>query len=476
MTSNQTNPTNHTTSDHIENVSLEVEKLKYLKENKNYSRNINLLEKVVIEFIKENKRKIYGGYAFWKFMELYKEKSVLATKKFIIDIDFYSTDPIKDCIKLANKIYDVQVENTRIFTVVYVENAAHPESYKIKVNNDAVVDITYMPTAVFEAVPVVTIDSLLICDIDFLLIDMYRIYSNLLFSSDRLKKTMDRELLLRKHQKGSSAMSIKQISLDHVPKADKKVIDFIINEFVKGNKECVVFGFFALELYWTKYFAKKEKGIIPLCYLECIVAGGLEEAASCIQDILNTTDLCKSLRVDKRHPFFQFEGKSMTFIINDVPTITIYEDNELCIPTVNHDGCQIASYDYVMFRLLSSWMKHRLYFYKNSKANSSIFLDLAKCLYESRSKYLQVAEVNPFSEEAGLLQEKSIVAIRNCVGSAVNPMHLLGESKRVQHTENKRKWKDFVFFQYSPERKRLDAATFEHPPFNNKSGNLIQET
>ena len=61
---------------------------------------------LILNFIKKNKRKVYGGFAMNKLI-VNKNKDDAIYKDFQTpDVDFYSPQPIEDLIQLCNEISD----------------------------------------------------------------------------------------------------------------------------------------------------------------------------------------------------------------------------------------------------------------------------------------------------------------------------------------------------------------------------------
>ena len=101
------------------------------------------VNKIVLDYIKENKRKIYGGYAQNKLIVSKNSKDAFYDEDDLPDIDFYSPEPIKDLINLCNLIY------AKGHKPVEGREATHKETYSIFMNYTNVCDISYVPKNIY---------------------------------------------------------------------------------------------------------------------------------------------------------------------------------------------------------------------------------------------------------------------------------------------------------------------------------------
>ena len=108
---------------------------------------------IIVEYIKKNNRKIYGGYALNKlliekdpYMAIYDEYDTP-------DIEFYSPEPLNDLIKLCDLIHESGFKN------VIGQEAQHKETYSIFVNYQLYSDITYMPINIYNKIRYIQIDG-----------------------------------------------------------------------------------------------------------------------------------------------------------------------------------------------------------------------------------------------------------------------------------------------------------------------------
>src|SRR5438552_477397 len=112
---------------------IESKKLEIFEPTKKELMDVN---NIILNYIKENKRKIYGGYAQNQLIKLKNPKDVFYQETDVPDIDFYSPDPISDLIKICNNIYK------KGYKPVEGKEATHKETYSIFVNYKLVCDIS----------------------------------------------------------------------------------------------------------------------------------------------------------------------------------------------------------------------------------------------------------------------------------------------------------------------------------------------
>ena len=80
---------------------------------------------IVLDFVKNKKRKIYGSYSHNKTIINKNKKDSFLDDLDIPDIDFYSPEPIDDLLNLCNMFFDMGFED------VVGREAQHEETYKI---------------------------------------------------------------------------------------------------------------------------------------------------------------------------------------------------------------------------------------------------------------------------------------------------------------------------------------------------------
>ena len=150
------------------------------------------INRIVLAYIKEHGRKIYGGYS--QDMLIHQRNPTIPLKKIHeLDIDFYSPDPIKDLIALENTFFD------KGFKFLYGKNAIHGETFKLFVNQMETCDISYVPKNIYNSIKFIKVDGILYTHPEFMMIDLYKIITDKYFSSFRWEKSFRRLFLLHKY-------------------------------------------------------------------------------------------------------------------------------------------------------------------------------------------------------------------------------------------------------------------------------------
>ena len=104
----------------------------------------------------------------------------------LADIEFYSYEPVKDLVELTDLIHKEGYLNT------VGKSGVHQGTYKIFSNFHNYCDISYMPKNIYDRCPTIKIDNLFYTHPHFMLIDAFRVYTDLLTSNFRLSKTFNR--------------------------------------------------------------------------------------------------------------------------------------------------------------------------------------------------------------------------------------------------------------------------------------------
>ncbi len=132
---------------------------------------INSVYSHIFKFIKDNRKKIYGGIALdYLFKEKDLSYTIYPNEYDYPDIDFYSPEPMTDLIKLCD------ILNEKNFKYVRGREALHKETYSLYVNNKLYCNITYVPKNIFNKIPFKNIDGYQIVHPHFLTIDYLRIF------------------------------------------------------------------------------------------------------------------------------------------------------------------------------------------------------------------------------------------------------------------------------------------------------------
>lgn len=137
----------------------------------NYEEIANALD-IVRDFIKKNKRILYGGMAV--DLALKKKGKGIYAEGILPDYDFMSDNHIDDSYELADILYQ------KGFTNVSSIQAMHSTTRRVRVNFVVVADITYIPSNIYEMMPFIETEGIRSIHPSFQRMDMHKALSNLL--------------------------------------------------------------------------------------------------------------------------------------------------------------------------------------------------------------------------------------------------------------------------------------------------------
>ena len=430
------------------------------------------INKIIHDYIKLNRRKIYGGYALDLLVKnkgkmLYDNKVILKTP----DIDFYSHEPIKDLIKLCNLLDDAG------FSYVMGKEAMHKETYSITVNMKLFCDITYVPVNINKTIPFNIIDDYHIVSPLFMSIDYLRILSDPITSYWRIKKSFDRFALLTDcyplndiiKKNPNIKIDEKYIKNQYNKSFSYKIrydIDVMIMSFLVSNKSCVSVGPSSMQYFLNEIETSSKTFDDIFCHQ--IISTDYANDIAIFIDIISKSFLKNDLSYEEHRPYFQFTGNSMHIKYLDTTVLKIYSSNNKCIPyhevdtpySLSHGKTiKIGTYSLVLKSLLVELMTNRT---SGDKHLMSTYYHVVEYFVDIRKKYFELNQnKNVFSES--LFKEFSL----NCIGVTLSP-----ELERKHLIENRKKTGKKLTFIYEPKDNHKDPADDSYY-FANSSGNKI---
>lgn len=137
----------------------------------NYEEITNALD-IVRDFIKQNKRILYGGMAV--DLALKKKGRRLYAEGILPDYDFMSDNHIDDSYEIADILYQ------KGFTNVSSISAMHGTTRRVRVNFVTIADITYIPSNIYELMPFIETEGIRSVHPRYQRIDMHKALSNLI--------------------------------------------------------------------------------------------------------------------------------------------------------------------------------------------------------------------------------------------------------------------------------------------------------
>ena len=350
----------------------------------------NEVMKIILNYIKVNKRVIYGGYGWNQLIIKKKPDDRIYSKENLeqSDIEFYSHEPIIDLVNLCNELHGKE------YKFVRGESAQHDETYTLYVNQLGYCDISYMPKFLMFKMPTVKINDLFISDPKFILIDILRQYNDPMTSYWRLKKNLLRANILLSHYPLNTNGKFIKHKIDD---STQRMLDFIRKDIIIGSK-LLVFGYYAYQYYiYKSNDDKKVELYVP--YYDVISTNLSEDTQSAYEKIKAFNE---NITVEEYHPFFQFSDCRISFLHNGKIIFNIYGSNSKCIPSyhIPKKDIHIVTFPYMIQTLLISHFYHLIN--KNNDESSTMDF-LLENIINQRNYYLNknnktILDDTPFQE------------------------------------------------------------------------------
>lgn len=395
------------------------------------------IAKITLKFVADKQRKIYGGYAQNKVIAHKDKKDAFYKEDEIPDIDVYTPDPISDLVELCDILYNSG------YTDVTGKEAMHKETYKIFAIGYNVIDLSYVPKNIYHNIPFIEIDKIRYVHPSFLMIDLYRMMTEPLYSSFRWEKIFPRLYLLQKHYPFPKVIGTIPVDKQN---ANASISD-IVFVFVKNNKNMILFGDYAYNVYCR---SDKPKTITHYGHYEMISTNYKQDTVDLINKLKSNGIQTTAIEY---YPFFQFLGYSVEIIHNNKVIARIYDYNRRCTPTKMVDDIQIGSFDFVLLMEMVMSLKSKVNKQPDQKKIHDIKItNLISC----REKYL--------TENKKTLLDNTLYQsfVPVCIGEGSDPR---AEAKRYRKERKKKKKGMFV---YKP-IKKIESKWV----FLNTSGNKI---
>jgi hypothetical protein len=411
----------------------------------NYEPTLDESNKVYTEllnFIKEKKRIIYGGYAQNSLILMKNINDGFYKEIDTPDIEFYSHEPLVDLINLCDIL-------NKKFKFVQGSEGLHEGTYKIFVNFVNYCDITYIPKNIYDNCPYIEDKSkkLRFAHPNFMLIDIYRVFTDPMTSYWRLEKSFKRYLRVYKYYPITSNNS--NIKFNNF--TSEEILRTIRKKIIH-NSNYIVIGSYA----YNYYLKKNNYQTIKINFYE-LICENIDVEAKKIYEILNKA-YNKKINVKEYYPFFEFFDYRIEFLYDDKVILKLYNNNNRCI-VYNESSIKKTKFgtcQLVLLYLISNY-NYCLINRDSSNANNylNMFINLIKCKNDYLDKYnLNVLDRSPFQE-----------FILKCIGKPVD----LNRLDRLEGIKKKKEGKPLKF-RYDPKE------TLGKPPnyiFPNTSGNQV---
>lgn len=281
---------------------------------------------IVYNFVKEKKRKIYGGFALNKLIALKDEKDKFYDDCDIEswDIDFYSPDPIEDAKEIANRLHK------KGYKYILASEAQHEETYKVHAESLSVADISYVPTIIYNNMPFKEIEGAYVTGPTFMMIDYFRVLTDPLTSWHRLDKTFKRLSLMLKHYPlptNSSPINTLESNTEF------DLIFKNIHSFLTNRPSTIVVGMYPYN-HLVKQSGMKDDSInyISANFYEFISTEYKLDTKELITLLKEKVPDSSSIKYVENYPLFQYLGYSTDIYFKNELVCKIYHYNYRCTP------------------------------------------------------------------------------------------------------------------------------------------------
>jgi len=413
--------------------------------------------KIVIDFVINKKRKIYGGYAINTLLKHKNKKDAVYSDVDEIgkDVDFYSNDPLQDWVDLCNILHDSGAKEVK------GSEAEHGNTYGIWVNQVKYGDVTYVPTEIYHRIPFIEINKMIITHPHFITIDYLRIFTDpigsYLFRLDTHFKRIQK--LLKYYPLIKTSKKLEPV------KGNDEVMNTIF-EFIVDT-DIIFFGFCAYKYYQNQ---SGSKDLIDIPYYQ-ILTDNYEEDGVKIINLLKKK-YSDDIHVEEFNPFFQFYGSNCVIYYKKQPVVHIFKNIGVCYPThiiesntLNKSSktgqVHIGNFTFVLMMSMILSVRHRVI---KDKVRMETYQIMTSSLISMRNHYLK--ENNKTFLDDTPFQEFNV----NCIGTSYNVKREFRNKMGARKKDPN--WKGAYRIEYDPSRKkRTEKPNFN---FDNISGNQIK--
>ena len=397
---------------------------------------------IILDYIKTNKKKIYGGYAQNHLIKIKNEKDVFYKELDMADVEFYTHEPVKDTIELC----DILLKKG--YKYVQGSEGVHNETYKIFVNFINYCDITYMPKNVYDNLPTIENKGILYSHPHFMLVDAFRVYSDPLTSYFRLDKTFNRFTTLIKYYPFNLELANDKIEYKNINNNTKR----FIRHHILHNSQLIITGHYAFN-----YLVKKsiERYAVDCNYYQAISIHYDEDKNNILKYLQKNL---KNITSKEFYPFTQFYDYHTEYYQDNICILKLYGHNNRCIVNQFSEKKKVffGTFQLIFLYLL---IDYNYAIVRRDEVEKKNYMILITRLLKARETYLDkhnktILDRTPFQEFT--LQ---------CLGSTEDPLRMARLEERRKKDAGKQ-----IKFRYDPKGTPGKVPEFR---FSNSSGNEI---
>ena len=397
----------------------------------------NEVYKAIIEYIKKNKRIVYGGYAQNSLIKIKNINDVFYKETETPDIEFYSFEPLVDTIQLCDFLYK------KNFKYVQGTDGVHTGTYKIFVNFINYCDISYLAKNIYNNCLYIE-DKLGIryAHPYFMYVDFFRVFADPMTSYWRLDKSFNRYIKLEKYY-----------PIENAPKND--LYKNIYNPIYKIIKKKIIqkSKLINIGLYAYNYYIKKNgEKPVNIDFYELISIDYKTDSKNILNKLKSLFG--NKITYNEFSPFYEFFDKKTEYLLNNKIILRLYANNSKCVVCnySNKKKCYIGTYQLVYLYFLANYIYNII---NKNKQFANNYNFLLYNLNKIKNEYLDknnktVLDETPFQEFT-----------MKCIGDTTDFL-------RKARLDKKKNNKDV--FRYTPTGAEKKIPNYIYP---NHSGNKI---
>ncbi len=363
---------------------------------KNYEPSLkeyNKVYSIIKDYIRNNNLIVYGGYAQNALIKKKNEKDAFYKEIDLADIEFYSSEPLKDLINLCDLL------SKKGFKHIEGKEGVHNETYKIFVNFHNYLDLSYMPKKIFDNCPVIMAEGMKLTHPNMMLTDAYRIYTDPMTSYRLLGKTFKRFNKLMNYYPFNQNLIYNDISFN-VNISEKEydsITKFIRKKIVRNNK-LIMIGFQAFNRLMEK--AKMPDNFYVQEQYYQLITYNYKEDVQKIFNLLrkNFSDISKK----SFYRYFQYLDETTEFYYKNQMILRLYGNNKKCI-VYKYSEKKKIHYGTFQLQILYLLQHYLIGIFKKNKFIESFNMTMILRLLKARNTYLEKNKLNvldnsPFQE------------------------------------------------------------------------------
>jgi hypothetical protein len=391
--------------------------------------------KVIFDFIRRKKRKLYGGQAQNILIKAKNPKDAIYHELEYKDIEFYSPDILRDAIELADELY------AKGFKKIDAKEAQHFGTVKLFVDMLETVDLSFVNRNVYNRIPYEEIDGLWIASPSWMFVNTLRVVTDMLTGIYRLEKDLTRGYLMQKYY----PMKLLNREPKHEkPAAESEFLRNAILEWCTGKESVIQIGELGCEYYKTlKIPSANAAGRLDI--ISTNFAADSYDIYHYLEKIVgDKKDKLVSLEY---YPFYEYTGHRFTIWYMNKPVVQVFSYNKRCTP---YRDIKYGKNSFLRMGTFSLILMYNYVMFHISRVNKEESEELnwrwqIQTCIDARNKYLKDNKKTIYDKTAfGELRVQ-------CTGKALDAPRAMRLRSQAAHKNREQK------FKYNPEDEIANA-------------------